>query len=132
MNLDIMRELIDQLNYYTKLYDEGNPEIDDKTWDTLYFQLQEMERKSSIILANSPTAHIDYQVVNKLNKVTHSHPMLSLDKTKNEEDVLSLLRNYDTIAMAKMDGLTCSIRYIDGKLVNPLDFFEMNIDELNN
>ena len=118
MNLDVMRELIDQLNYYTKLYDEGNPEIDDKTWDTLYFQLQEMERKSGIILANSPTAHIDYQIVNKLNKVTHSHPMLSLDKTKDEEDVLALLRNRDTIAMAKMDGLTCSIRYVDGKLIS--------------
>ena len=52
-NLDQMQELIDQLNYYTKLYDEGNPEIDDKTWDTLYFQLQEMEKKSGIILANT-------------------------------------------------------------------------------
>jgi NAD-dependent DNA ligase len=32
-----MRELIDKLNYYTKLYDEGNPAISDKEWDDIYF-----------------------------------------------------------------------------------------------
>lgn len=40
-----MRDLVDRLNYYTKLYDMGKPAISDKEWDDLYFQLQEMEHE---------------------------------------------------------------------------------------
>lgn len=116
--IDEMNELIEKLNYYTKLYDEGNPAISDKEWDDMYFRLEQLEEETGITLANSPTAKIDYQVVNKLNKVTHNHSMLSLDKTKSIDDVLSFLNKKDGIAMAKMDGLTCSIRYLDGKLVS--------------
>ena len=116
--IDEMNELIEKLNYYTKLYDEGNPAISDKEWDDMYFRLEQLEKETGITLANSPTAKIDYQVVNKLNKVTHNHPMLSLDKTKSIDDVLSFLNKKDGIAMAKMDGLTCSIRYLDGKLAS--------------
>lgn len=116
--IDEMNELIEKLNYYTKLYDEGHPAISDKEWDNMYFRLEQLEKEIGIVLANSPTAKIDYQVVNKLNKVTHNHPMLSLDKTKSIDDVLVFLNKKDGIAMAKMDGLTCSIRYLDGKLVS--------------
>ena len=114
--MDQIRELIDQLNYYTKLYDEGNPEVDDVTWDKLYFLLQQLEEKYQIFYADSPTQSISYQVVNQLNKVQHNHPMLSLDKTKSEEDVVSFLGKHLGLAMAKMDGLTCSLHYINGKL----------------
>lgn len=116
--IEQMTDLIEKLNYYTKLYDEGHPAISDKEWDDMYFLLENLEKETGIILSNSPTTHIDYQIINKLNKVEHNHPMLSLDKTKSEEDVLNMFRNKDIIAMAKMDGLTCSIRYIDGKLVS--------------
>ena len=34
-----IRELIDKLNYHTKLYDAGKPEISDRAWDQLYFLL---------------------------------------------------------------------------------------------
>ena len=44
--------------------------------------------------------------------------MLSLDKTKSIDEVKSFLGNRDFICMAKMDGLTCSLRYLDGKLVS--------------
>ena len=56
-------------------------------------------------------------MVNKLNKVEHSHPMLSLDKTKSIDEVKSFLGNKPHIAMAKMDGLTCSLTYENGRLV---------------
>ena len=117
-NFDTMRELIDKLNYYTKLYDEGHPAISDKEWDDMYFQLQELEKEFGVILSNSPTANVNYQIVNSLQKVEHNHPMLSLDKTKSEEEVVNFLSGHDAIAMAKMDGLTCSIRYLNGKLIS--------------
>ena len=117
-NFDTMRELIEKLNYHTALYDSGKEIISDKEWDDMYFQLQELEKEFGVVLANSPTNHIDYQIVNSLKKVTHNHPMLSLDKTKNIEDIKKFLGNKEGIAMAKMDGLTCSLKYIDGKLVS--------------
>jgi len=117
-NFDTMRELINKLNYYTKYYDEGKSLISDKEWDDMYFQLQELEKEFGVVLSNSPTAKVDYQVVNALQKVEHNHPMLSLDKTKSEEEVIKFLEDRPAIAMAKMDGLTCSIKYINGKLVS--------------
>ena len=113
-----IQELVDKLNYYTKLYDEGHPAISDKEWDDMYFKLQDLENFYGIYLSDSPTQNVNYQVVNKLNKVKHNHPMLSLDKTKSIDAIKSFLGNKDFICMAKMDGLTCSLRYLDGKLVS--------------
>lgn len=112
-----IRELIDKLNYYTKLYDEGHPEISDQEWDNMYFELQKLENTYNIYFEDSPTQRINYQVVNQLNKIEHSHPMLSLDKTKDIEAIKAFIGNKDYIAMAKMDGLTCSLTYENGYLV---------------
>lgn len=113
-----IRELIDQLNAATKAYDIGAPIISDKEWDNLYFSLQQQERETGIIYEDSPTQTISYEVVNELKKVTHNHQMLSLDKTKDINEVKSFL-NTDKryIAMLKLDGLTCSLHYKDGELI---------------
>ena len=113
-----IRNLINKLNYYTKKYDEGNPEIGDKEWDDMYFDLQELESWTGLYFEDSPTQKVIFQEVSKLNKVEHNHPMLSLDKTKSVDAVKSFLGNKDFVCMAKMDGLTCSLRYLDGKLVS--------------
>ena len=113
-----IRKLIDKLNYYTKYYDMGQSLISDKEWDDMYFKLQDLENFYGVYLSDSPTQNVNYQVVNKLNKVKHNHPMLSLDKTKSIDAIKSFLGNKDFICMAKMDGLTCSLRYLDGKLVS--------------
>ena len=118
MPINKIQELVDKLNYYTKLYDEGHPAISDKEWDDMYFKLQDLENFYGVYLSDSPTQNVNYQVVNKLNKVKHNHPMLSLDKTKSIDVIKSFLGNKDFICMAKMDGLTCSLRYLDGKLVS--------------
>lgn len=112
-----MRELIDKLNYYTKLYDEGKPQISDIEWDKLYFQLLHLEKESGYTYPDSPTQSISYQVVSELPEVVHSHPMLSLGKTHDVEDVNNFYPNEQKVIMLKMDGLTCSLRYEDGKLV---------------
>ena len=116
--VDEMRDLIKKLNYYTKLYDEGKSPISDKEWDDMYFHLEKLEEETEISLGNSPTIHVDYQVVKQLKKVKHNHPMLSLDKTKSEDEVVEFLAGHDGIAMAKMDGLTCSLCYEDGLLIS--------------
>ena len=118
MYINKIQELVDKLNYYTKLYDEGHPAISDKEWDDMYFKLQDLENFYGVYLSDSPTQKVNYQVVNKLNKVKHNHPMLSLDKTKSIDVIKSFLGNKDFKKKKKMDGLTCSLRYLDGKLVS--------------
>ena len=116
-NIQLMKELIEYLNYHTKLYDEGKPDITDAQWDEKYFELQEMERATGVYLPNSPTQNIDYQVVNELKKVKHNHPMLSLAKTKSIDEMNTFIGNKEFIIMLKMDGLTCSLGYENGRLV---------------
>ena len=113
-----IRSLIDELNRLTKLYDEGNPKVSDKEWDDLYFKLKQMEEETGIIYPDSPTQNIYFEKVSELKKVRHNHPMLSLDKTKDFDDIKTFLDGFKWIAMAKMDGLTCSLRYVNGKLVS--------------
>ena len=121
-NIIQMKSLINELNYYTLKYDEGNPIISDKEWDRLYFKLKSLEEELDIIYPNSPTNKINYQLVSELKKVKHNHPMLSLDKTKDRNAFLvyfrSINENEEVIIMPKLDGLTCSLRYVDGKLVS--------------
>ena len=112
-----MRYLIDKLNYYTDLYDQGRSEISDKEWDKLYFTLKQEEEKTGVIYPDSPTQHIHYKSVSKLNKVTHDHPMLSLDKTKDIQEIKDFLKIQPFVAMFKMDGLTCSLTYEHGELI---------------
>ncbi len=109
--------LVSELNRHTELYDKGVPEISDKEWDDMYFELATLEYQNGYILPNSPTQKVNYTVVNELQKVKHNHPMLSLDKTKDIEEIKSFVGNKDWIAMLKMDGLTCSLLYENGHLV---------------
>jgi len=113
-----MSDLIKQLNDATKAYDEGHPFMTDEEWDNLYFILQQTENQTGVILPDSPTQTIYYEVRNELPKVEHNHKMLSLDKTKSLEVVNAYIKEQPCIVMCKMDGLTCSLHYKDGKLVS--------------
>lgn len=114
---DKILELVETLNYHTKCYDEGHPEITDKQWDELYFELVKLEGIANFRPDNSPTQKVIFSVMNSLKKVQHNHLMLSLDKTKELNDIKDFLGHKSYIAMVKMDGLTCSLRYKDGLLV---------------
>ena len=114
---DKVKKLIKELNSYTEAYDKGKPIISDKEWDALYFKLVQLEAESGLFYEDSPTQRIHFQEVSKLDKVIHSHPMLSLAKTKEISEVESFLGGKAYICMAKMDGLTCSLTYRNGRLV---------------
>ena len=109
--------LVNYLNECTKAYDEGKPLITDKEWDDLYFQLEQLEKEAGLILSNSPTQSISFEVVNELQKVEHDHKMLSLEKTKSADEVLTFCKGKQILAMCKMDGLTCSLTYEHGELI---------------
>ena len=115
---DKIRFLVRYLNECTKAYDEGHPKITDEEWDNKYFELQELEKETGLILSNSPTQSISYEIVNALSKVEHSHKMLSLEKTKSVDEVTAFVGKKDFLVMCKMDGLTCSLTYRNGELVS--------------
>ena len=116
MSKALIEKLVADLNYATLHYDNGHPIMTDKEWDDMYFQLVDLELSTGYILPQSPTQRINYKVVNQLTKVQHDHEMLSLEKTKDINVIISMF-DKDFLMMAKMDGLTCSLRYENGFLV---------------
>ena len=114
---DKIHYLVNFLNNCTKAYDEGNPIITDEEWDKKYFELKALEEETNLVLGNSPTQVITYELVNSLQKSIHNHKMLSLEKTKSPKEVLDFVGNKPFLAMCKMDGLTCSLTYRMGELV---------------
>ena len=116
-------EYIKCLNAWTKAYDEGHPVVSDKEWDDKYFEVQEFEfNYPDLIDPDSPTQKVTYETVSELKKVKHNHKMLSLDKTKDWDKFLNYFSNInpnkDVVGMLKLDGLTCSLQYVNGKLVS--------------
>ena len=109
---------IKQLAYWTIKYDEGNPEVSDAVWDKLYYEIATYEKEHpDMIVPGSPTQSISYDVVSKLKKVKHNHLMLSLAKTKDINEFAKFVKKSTCIIMPKFDGLTCSLKYENGKLV---------------
>lgn len=113
-----IKKLVKQLNdYRDQYYNHSNSEISDYEYDALFDELKELEERTGIILSNSPTQTVGYEVVSKLNKVRHNHPMLSLGKTKSVKDLVKFISPHWGVLMLKMDGLTVSLTYSGGKLV---------------
>lgn len=92
--------------------------MSDYEYDELFDELKKLESETNFKLANSPTMTVGFDVVDKLNKVKHNHPMLSLDKTKSVDEVQKFIGNKPILTMLKMDGLTISVKYSEGKLVS--------------
>lgn len=84
--------------------------------DRLYDELKELEDELGITLSNSPTVNVGYEVVSELPKERHESPMLSLDKTKEVEELKNFVGDQKVLMSWKMDGLTVVLTYRDGKL----------------
>ena len=82
-NMKRMKELVALLNRASKAYYNENTEImSNYEYDACYDELVSLEKETGVTLSQSPTMHVGYEVKSELKKVTHEHPMLSLDKTK--------------------------------------------------
>ena len=117
-NKEDLRKAVDQLLEWDEAYNNNNPLVSDKEYDDLYFQVAEAENNLGMAFDDSPTQRINYEVKDKLEKVTHDHKMLSLAKTKDWNEFINYFNSEEEIIiMPKLDGLTCSLRYAGGKLV---------------
>lgn len=113
-----MKKLIRLLNEASMAYYQQDKEImSDFEYDRLYDKLVKLEEQTGIVLSNSPTQRVGYQVLSSLKKVQHESKMLSLDKTKEIGALESFLGNNAGVLSYKMDGLTVVLTYREGKLV---------------
>ena len=112
-----MEELVARLNRAGRAYYQESRElISNQEYDELYDELQRLETETGIVLANSPTVHVGYEVISSLPKEQHPSPMLSLDKTKEVGALESWLGDKEGLLSWKLDGLTIVLTYQDGKL----------------
>ncbi|NBI85499.1 NAD-dependent DNA ligase LigA [Lachnospiraceae bacterium] len=111
-------ELVAKLNQYRhEYYNKAKPSVPDALYDHLFDELQKLEKKTGIILSNSPTQTVGFIPVSKLEKVRHPLPLLSLDKTKQTEELLQMAGKAPALLMLKLDGLTIKLVYENGHLV---------------
>ena len=113
-----IRELNNILNQCRDAYyNEAKALISDEEYDRMFDELEQLEMRTGCIYTNSPTQTVGYEVKSKLEKTIHSHPMLSLGKTKSVTKLKEFAGDQECILSAKMDGLTILLTYEDGKLV---------------
>ena len=113
-----IHELVKQLNEYRDAYyNRAESLVVDSEYDRLFDELKALETDTGVVLMNSPTSTVGYDVKSKLEKVSHDIPLLSLDKTKDVDELVKFMGNHKCLLMYKYDGLTVELIYNDGKLI---------------
>ena len=112
-----IKMLVEQLNKASKAYYQDADEImSNYEYDQLYDELLALEEETGMVLSNSPTVRVGYEVLSGLPKETHESPMLSLDKTKEIAALEDFLGTRKGVLSWKLDGLTVVLTYHQGKL----------------
>lgn len=95
-------------------YAKDNPIMSDKQYDDLYDELLELENETGCVITGSPTQKVQGYVIDSLKKVKHSKPMLSVNKTKDIQEIKKFIGNHPCVISWKEDGLTIVLRYVNG------------------
>lgn len=126
-----MEELVSYLNVCADAYyNKSEPIISDAQFDALFDELTVLEKELGVVLDNSPTKNVGYEVLSALEKVEHNIPLLSLAKTKNPADICDFLKRGEGYLGLKMDGLTVKLTYENGELVAAATRGDGNVGEV--
>lgn len=119
--------LVEKINYHMdRYYNQDEPEITDFEYDQLMLQLKEMEKAHPEWIApDSPTQKIGGTTKREAGvEVVHNVPMLSIQDVFTKEDVISWVNEVKALhpdakfsVEKKIDGLSMSLRYQDGRLI---------------
>ncbi len=114
-------------------FDNNNPLVSDSEYDDLKKEILDLEKKFKFLEhKNSPSRSVGYKPSKNFQKVAHKVPMLSLSNAFSEEDLLNFEKkiiNYldekvnfkiEYSAEPKIDGISASLFYKDGKLLRGL------------
>jgi len=121
--IDELVKILNKASY--EYYTLDNPSITDQEYDSLMDELIKLETNNpSLVRADSPTVRIGGEVISEFKKVTHEVPMMSLGDIFNEEELIDfdekvkkVVSNPEYVCELKIDGLSVSLIYENGKLV---------------
>ncbi len=122
-----VKELTELLNRYNyEYYVLNQSSVSDAEFDQLMEELQRLEQKRPDLRDKlSPTSRVGGGVVSSFPKVVHKKYMLSIADVFNEEELYDFdrsirkatgLKEVEYVCEVKIDGLACSLSYIDGDL----------------
>jgi DNA ligase (NAD+) len=131
---DELAHLAAEIARHNRLYHTDDaPEISDAEYDALVRRNAELEAQfPQLVRADSPSRQVGAAPAGHLAKVAHARPMLSLDNAFSDAEVLEFVARVrrflkldegETVALTaepKIDGLSCSLRYEGGRLVQAL------------
>lgn len=124
-----IKKLTEQLVRYNKnYYEEDAPVISDREYDEMLKELKSLEDSyPALKMKNSPTEHVGGKVSGKFEKVNHRVPVISLDNSYDQNELLSFDNRVKKRAASsgdmkyvlepKIDGLSVVLQYNDGILV---------------
>ncbi len=128
-----MQLLVDELNHHNYLYHTlDKPEISDRDFDKMFKELQDLESQFPDLRADdSPTTRVGGVVLDAFEKMAHRTPMLSLQNTYNEGEIIEfetkILRQLQTNATSvefycspKFDGVAIELVYEEGVLTKAI------------
>ena len=111
-------ELTERLNEASRAYyTDGAEIISNFEYDALYDELLALEDETGYIRDDSPSINVGYETAAGLPKVVHETKMLSLNKTKDRDELRAWLGNQKGLLSWKLDGLTVALTYEKGRLV---------------
>lgn len=121
--IDELIKILNKASY--EYYVLDNPTITDQEYDSLMDELIRLETNNpSLVRSDSPTVRIGGEVIDEFKKVTHDVPMMSLGDIFNEDEIRDfdekikkVISNPEYICELKIDGLSVSLIYKNGKLV---------------
>ena len=125
-----LKRLAEQIEYHNNLYyNNDSPEISDAEYDNLRIENKELEKQfPNLVLPNSPSKKVGAELNSSFKKVQHLVPMLSLGNTFTKTDVENYINktkrflqidsnsNLEFLAEPKIDGLSATLIYKNGKL----------------
>ncbi len=127
-----IRSLIADIRHHDELYySEDRPEITDHDYDLLFNELKALENQfPELVLPDSPTQRVGGEALDKFEKAKHRSPMLSLQNSFSEEDLLAFdqrikkflddEKNIEYFCEPKLDGLAIELIYENGTLISAL------------
>ena len=121
--IDELIKILNKASY--EYYVLDNPTITDQEYDSLMDELIRLETNNPFLVrSDSPTVRIGGEVIDEFKKVTHDVPMMSLGDIFNEDEIRDfdekikkVISNPEYICELKIDGLSVSLIYKNGKLV---------------
>ena len=123
IRIDELIKILNKARY--EYYTLDSPSITDQEYDRYIEELISLETKyPSLVRSDSPTVQIGGEIIDDFKKVTHEVPMMSLGDIFNEDEIVAfdnsvrkVISNPEYVCELKIDGLSVSLLYKEGKLV---------------